>query len=339
MSTTKQKGDKLDLKKVKDIVFDDIYRLLDSFDLQYTQDQDNIFMCCPIHSGSDNPQGCSLSHKFRVWKCWTRGCHEHYGSDIYGFLKGILDTDDFGTILSYLNKIYDFNDARGYKPKPVIKNELTDLNKIFKPVTHELLDYQFTKPHTCGGSPYFESRGFQKDTLKIFGVEDCDDKNSPMKFRSIIPVHYDGKEIGFIARATKQWLKPKYLFSNGLRKTDYFYNWDRAIDHALKTRTLFLVEGQGDVWKMFEAGVINCVGLFGKSISEQQKRLLLTSGITNLVILTDNDAAGREAKIKIKREFNRLFTLIFPQMHSKDLGNLLVEKLQVDILSGLKGLY
>ena len=160
-----------------------------------------------------------------------------------------------------------------------------------------------------------------------------------MKWRSIIPVHFNAREIGFIARATRDWLKPKYLFSNGLRKTDYFYNWDRAIDHALKTRTLFLVEGQGDVWKMFEAGVINCVGLFGKSISEQQKRLLLTSGITNLVILTDNDAAGREAKIKIKREFNRLFTLIFPQMHSKDLGNLLVEKLQIDILSGLKGLY
>lgn len=339
MNTTKPKGDKLDLKKVKDIVFDDIYRLLDSFNLQYTQDGDNIFMCCPIHSGSDNPQGCSISHKFRVWKCWTRGCHEHYGSDIFGFLKGILDTDDFGTILSYLNKHYNLNDARGYNPKPVVKNELSDLNKIFRPVQRTLLDYEFTKPQTIGRSPYFESRGFHKDTLKIFGVEDCEDKTSPMKWRAIIPVHYQAKEIGFIARATKPWLKPKYLFSNGLRKTDYFYNWDRAIEHALKTRTLFLVEGQGDVWKMFEAGVVNCVGLFGKTLSDQQKRLLLTSGITNLVILTDNDAAGREGKIKIKRELNRLFKLIFPAMHSKDLGNLLVEKLQADILSGLKGLY
>lgn len=339
MSTTKQKGDKLDLRKVKDIVFSDIYRLLDSFDLEYTEDGDNIFMCCPVHSGSDNPQGCSVSHKFRVWKCWTRGCHEQYGSDIFGFVKGILDTDDFGTVLSHLNKVYDFNDARGYQPKPVIKSELTDINKIFKPKIEQPLPFDFKKPATIGYSPYFESRGFQPDTLKIFGVEDCQDKYSPMKFRAIIPVYQKGKEIGYIARATKQWLKPKYLFSNGFRKTDYFYNWDRAIERALETRTLFLVEGQGDVWKMFEAGVVNCVGCFGKSLSDQQRHLLLTSGITNLVILTDNDSAGREGKIKIKRDLNRLFKLIFPAMHSKDLGNLLVEKLQTDILSGLKGLY
>ena len=339
MSIIKQKGDKLDLQRVKDIVFDDIFRLLDSFDLQYTQDGDNIFMCCPIHSGSDNKNGCSLSHRFRGWKCWTRGCHEHYGGDIFGFVKGILDTDSFGEVLGYITKHYNVNEAKGFTPKPVVTNALSDLNKIFNRPEHELVLHDFYKPRTCGKSPYFESRGFQADTLKIFGVEDCDDKSSPMKWRSIIPVHFNAREIGFIARATRDWLKPKYLFSNGLRKTDYFYNWDRAIDHAIKTRTLFLVEGQGDIWKMFEAGVINCVGLFGKSISEQQKRLLLTSRITNLVILTDNDAAGREAKIKIKREFNRLFTLIFPQMHSKDLGNLLVEKLQIDILSGLKGLY
>lgn len=341
MNTTNTQGTKLDLNKVKDIVFNDIYRLLDSFDLQYVQDGDNIFMCCPIHSGSDNPNGCSFSHNFKLWKCWTRGCHEHFGTDVFGFVKGVLDTNDFGAALSYLNKVYDFNDARGFEPKAVIRSELTDLNKIFSKANYDLrtLLPDFHKPNTIGESPYFESRGFKAETLRLFGVEDCEDKQSAMKFRSIVPVHFNGKEIGYIARSTKQWLNPKYLFSNGLKKTDYFYNWDRAIERAVETRTMFLVEGQGDVWKMFEAGVVNCVGLFGKSISEQQRRLLLTSGVTNLVILTDNDSAGRESKIKIKREFSRLFKLTFPSMHSKDLGNLMVEKLQIDILSGLKGLY
>jgi DNA primase len=339
MNTTNTSDKRLDLEKVKDIIFDDVYKLLDNFNLKYDQDGDNIFMCCPIHEGSDNRNGCSISPKFKVWKCWTRGCHDHYGSDIFGFIKGLLDTDSFGDVLRVISQIYNINDAQGFESKQVKCHHLTNLNKIFNKPSQTLIESTFDEVSTCGRSPYFEARGFKPETLKVFGVEDCDDKQSPMKFRSIIPIYFKRKQMGYIARSTEQWLQPKYLFSNGLRKTDYCYNWDRAIERALETRTLFIVEGQGDVWKMFEAGVVNCVGLFGKSVSEQQKRLLLTSGITNLVILTDNDSAGREGKIKIKRDFGRLFTLIFPQMHSKDLGNLFVEKIQLDILSGLRGLY
>ena len=42
----------LDLNKVKEIIFEDIEKLLDSFDLEYEQVADNIFMKCPIHEGS-----------------------------------------------------------------------------------------------------------------------------------------------------------------------------------------------------------------------------------------------------------------------------------------------
>jgi hypothetical protein len=132
MSTTKQKGDKLDLRKVKDIVFSDIYRLLDSFQLEYSVQQDNIFMRCPVHDGADNPQGCSISTKFRVWKCWTRGCHEHHGSDIFGFVKGTLGTDDFSDALKHIVKLYDTNAAKGYKPKP--KYALSQSHRILKAV-------------------------------------------------------------------------------------------------------------------------------------------------------------------------------------------------------------
>jgi DNA primase len=331
---------KLDLNKVKDIIFQDIYRLLDSFSLEYRQDGDNIFMCCPVHSGSDNPTGCSISNKLKLWKCWTHSCHEHYGSDIFGFIKGVLDTSSFSEVLSYISKIYKLKEAEGHtKQDNVIENDLQKILKHFRERSDEPFRCDFCEVNTCGSSPYFESRGFKPETLRLFGVEDCNDKNSPMKLRSIIPIYFQDKQVGYIARATKPWLNPKYLFSDGFRKTDYFYNWDKAIEHSVSKRTMFLVEGQGDVWRMYEAGVKNCVGLFGKSISERQKRMLLTNEITNLVILTDNDSAGREAKTKIKREFNRLFRLIFPPMHSKDLGNLTVEKLQSDILLGLKDLY
>ena len=99
----------LDLNKVRDIIFQDIYKLLDSFDLEYTQDADNIFMKCPIHEGSDNPQGLSISLDKQVWRCWTRGCREHYNCNIWGFVKGMLNTDSFSEALRYVCKLYDVN--------------------------------------------------------------------------------------------------------------------------------------------------------------------------------------------------------------------------------------
>jgi len=160
-----------------------------------------------------------------------------------------------------------------------------------------------------------------------------------MRNRSIIPVRYNNTTVGFIARSTKDWLQPKYLFSDGFKKTNYLYNYDNAIDRAKELNCLFLVEGQGDVWKLHEAGVVNVVGLFGKDISTTQRSRLLDSGITKLIVLTDNDQAGRESKVKIKREMSRLFKLVFPKMSTKDLGNMFVEKIKQDILTDLKGCY
>ena len=48
--TTHKNKSTLDLNKVRDILFEDIYKLLDSFNLEYTQEADNIFMKCPIQT-------------------------------------------------------------------------------------------------------------------------------------------------------------------------------------------------------------------------------------------------------------------------------------------------
>lgn len=332
----------LDLDKVKDIVFEDIEKLLDSFDLEYEQLADNIFMRCPIHEGSDNPQGLSISTSRKAWRCWTRGCHEHYNTDIFGFVKGVLDTDSFSEALKYICALYNVNGAKTetkekVKPREDVFGNLVKAIKKKKGVIN--IQPQITRVDTSDGSPYFESRGFKTKTLNHFGVKDCNDNRSAMRHRSIIPIYYGGSEVGYIARSTKDWLQPKYLFSSGIKKTDYLYNYDEAIETSRLTKCIFLVEGQGDVWKLWECGVKNVVGLFGKDISNKQRSLLLESGATTLIVLTDNDQAGRESKIKIKREIGRLFKLVFPKMHTKDLGAMPIETIDDKILKDLKGYY
>jgi hypothetical protein len=105
----------LDLKKVKDIIFDDIDLLLEDLELEYERQDDNIFMCCPIHAGSDNPQGLSISLYRKAWRCWTRGCHEDSSTDIFGFIGGCLKTDNFSEILRYVCNLYSVDGAKTNK--------------------------------------------------------------------------------------------------------------------------------------------------------------------------------------------------------------------------------
>lgn len=339
MSATKQK---LDLIKVRDIIFKDIFLLLNNLELDYQIKNNNIFMPCPIHHG-DNDNGVSISLSHKNWRCWTRSCHEDSSTNIFGFIQSIFtergQDASFSDVLRYVCKLYKIRDTE--KKQEKVEDPYKDFGEIveiFKdncPLGHITIE----DVNTCGNSPYFESRGFYSDTLKHFGVEDCLDKRSVMKDRSIIPVHYKKDKVGFIARATKSWQSPKYLFSDGFKKANYLYNYDKALVRSLETACLFLVEGQGDVWRMYEAGVENCVGLFGKDISNKQKELLLKSGATKLVILTDNDQAGRESKIKIQRDLFRSFNLKFPRFTGKDIGDMSVESIQKNILSNLKGAY
>jgi DNA primase len=176
--------------------------------------------------------------------------------------------------------------------------------------------------------------------LATFGVTDCYDKGSPFFRRSLIPIHSDsGEEIAIIARGMMDFVLPKYIFTKGFKKAGHFYNWHRAIERASELSCMFICEGQGDVWRLWESGVRNCCSLFGKELSSAQRRKLLESEITTLVIVTDNDQAGRESKIALQRELSRFFTMKFPRFKSKDIGELPIEKVVSDILPQVQGLY
>jgi 5S rRNA maturation endonuclease (ribonuclease M5) len=347
-----KKNSSLDLNKVREIIFQDIFKLLDSFSLEYSVDGDNIFMKCPVHEGSDNPFGLSISLDKKMWRCWTRGCQEHYKSDIFGFVKGVLDTDSFSVALKHICEVYNVNEASksGTSHSDYIKpSHLTAFGDLVrtcsvKPSVEEA-GKGSTSPRTIqprtndAPSAYFISRGFKERTLEFFGVRDVPASTKGfLRHRAIIPIHDAmGHYVAYIGRAMRPYIQPKYVFSKGIRKSDFLYNFHRVRSVSQTgSKSLFIVEGQGDVWKLWENGVTNAVGLFGKEVSESQKRILMTSGFTNLIILTDNDQAGREAKIKIKREFKRYFNLVFPEIKNNDIGSLLDSQVQT-LLKDLKG--
>jgi len=337
----------MDLKKLKNILFDNIELVLSNLDMEFEVQGTNIYSSCPIHEGSDNPTALSLCTERQIWRCWTRNCHEDCGTDIISLIMAVLSVKNgsecsFSEALRWCCDLLKL-DNKGIDVKKEKKpNDFVRMVNIFEGKNKFAKHNEYNE--VCkfdSASKYFMNRGFKEETLNEFMVSDCYEKNSSMYNRAIIPIHdYSGEKIvSHIGRSVKDFINPKFLFSKGFNKSRYIYNYHRAIDAGKEKSCLFITEGQGDVWRLFEAGIMNSVSIFGKSISKVQREKIVNSGITKLVVLTDNDQAGREAKMQIQRDLSRLFKIFFPRMKKKDIGDMTTKEITEFILPQVKGTY
>jgi DNA primase len=88
---------------------------------------------------------------------------------------------------------------------------------------------------------------------------------------------------------------------------------------------------------LHEAGIENCVGIFGANMSDDQLVLLEKSGALNLVVLTDYDEAGHRAAEQIMKKCGRRFNYHRPNISQKDIGDMTVEQINNEILEQLEG--
>lgn len=339
----------MDLKKIKKKLNNEAELVFEKLGMKCEVFNNNIYSTCPVHEGSDNPRAFSFSPEKGIWKCWTRDCQQDHKNDIFGLIIGALSAQvgkrlEFKDALQWISS--EFNISK-YKSKfnatiAEDEDEFTSLIKNIantnKTIEDKVVDLPF---NIISPSDYFYSRGFKKSTLKHFEVGDCYD-DGIMKERAVIPIHNDdGKNIiGSICRSIKEYRQPKFLFyPSGFNKRYYFYNYHRAIEKATETSCLYILEGQGDVWRMYEAGVRNAVSIFGKTITSEQQNKLLHLPVTHLIVLTDNDQSGRECKMQIKRQLGRMYKLTFPKLEAKDIGDMTVKQIKDKILSNLEGTY
>jgi 5S rRNA maturation endonuclease (ribonuclease M5)/Zn-finger protein len=338
----------MELNQIKQKLIDNYDLVFNSLGITYENINDNLYCVCPIHDNSDNPRAFSFSTKRGLWKCWTRDCQNDHKNDVFGLIQAVLSKQSgsivtFSDTLNWSKNILGINQSReNHKTKEISPYEdvlnIVDIFKKTKQVSSA--EFNFNYDAECP-SKYFIDRGFSKETLSHFSVGDCYECPQ-MKHRAIIPIHDDeGKNvIGVIGRSIKEYKIPKFLiYPTGFNKKYILYNYHRAIEKAKETSCLFVVEGQSDVWRLYEAGVYNAVGIFGKTITKEQEEKLYKMPITHLIVLTDNDQAGRESKIEIKRKLGRMYKLSFPQIFGKDVGEMSIDKIKNNILSSLKGAY
>tara|TARA_B100001939_G_C16910385_1_gene604295 strand:+ start:262 stop:1251 length:990 start_codon:yes stop_codon:yes gene_type:complete len=326
-----------------------IFNLLDYFEVQdYFTTDVMIIGSCPVHDG-DNPQAFNInidpsSDYYGSWFCNTKHCHE--GSNDILSLVGELLAKKSGRPFSFvevLNFCKDFTKNVNVEFTANISRQDT-LSSILEKNSKTQIKGRYTRSqvrsrlkYPCS---YYLDRGFSSDALDYFDVGVSEDKNSEMYQRAVFPIYDENDEymIGCVGRTicgdSKKWKNKK-----GFNSASFFYNYGKAIKEIDRCGTIILVEGQGDVMKLYMAGVKNAVGMFGSSLSDSQVFLLQKSGALNVVIMSDNDDAGnkvrQEAHEKLKYSFN-IHDVITP---ANDVGDMEPSQIDSIIKPQLKGLY
>jgi DNA primase catalytic core len=181
--------------------------------------------------------------------------------------KDILSIAKSG-LWEYGGSVVEYLRGRGYEDTEIMHMDFGSLPMVSK--LKELL--------TKKGHNYSLVEG----TLSSFNQE------HPL----LIPV-YDpfGALDGFITRAIEPNITPKYLYSKGLERGAYFFNFNEA----KRENTLVIVEGVIDALLLTQRGIRGAVACGGNIPTESQINNALKYGkVKNIILCLDNDDAGRK---------------------------------------------
>lgn len=110
--------------------------------------------------------------------------------------------------------------------------------------------------------------------------------------RHLIPIEVDGLVVAHEARDFAGRLEPKTLpIPTHTKLTQYLYN----IDDIDPEESVYIVEGTKDALHCLSeatGGLYNVVSIFGSSLTSEQRLLLHTRGVKEVILMLDADYAG-----------------------------------------------
>ena len=316
-------------KKITDSM--DLSKIFEYFNIRYFKSGKMIVCSCPVHGG-DNPTAfnITISGEYKgSWFCNTRDCHSDYAG-IKGLITGILENRGETYDPSMFKKI--FGDGDLFEESNEV---LYCYQDEFVPSESEdmILDMKLKIP-----SEYYIKRGFSPDVLKKFEVGEFigNDRNHEMFGRTVFPVYnHFSSYVGCVGRTLTNH-SAKWRNSEGFRKSQTLYGLWLTYPSIIDSGTVVLVEGQGDVIKLYDSGISNCAGMFSNFLCSDHIKLLLHIGVHTIILLKDNDEAGSIGMNKIKEDTGDLFHMVVPEYDTKDMGDLTVTEIQELIVPKIK---
>lgn len=164
---------------------------------------------------------------------------------------------------------------------------------------------------------FWTERGFSDGTIRRFELG-----YDPLRDEAIIPTRdHHGDLIGVIRRRLDPGDGPRYLYPKGFPLSRILFGANLL---GANHRKVAIVEGSLDTVACWNAKV-PAVGLLGANLTKTQCRLLYELDIEHLVVMTDNDTAGRLAVEHILDEVRGMVVSIGayrPYWAAKDPGDL-----------------
>lgn len=309
------------------------------------------------------------------WVCRTHNCEKIFKSSILGFIRGIISNQkynwakngdemcSFVEVIEFATKFLnkDFKDIKVSKTsreKQQFANVVNYLNSSVasqkSTVTREQIIKSLDIP-----SQYYLDRNYTKEILTKYDVGLCSKIGKEMHDRVVVPVYDNDYKymVGCTGRSIHEkcdkckahhnhntdcpspensWKYCKWKHNLDFKSQNHLYNFWFAKDHIMQSSTAIIVESPGNVWRLEENNIHNSVAIFGSSLSDRQKILLDSSGAMNLVILTDNDEAGRKAAEQIKLKCQNTYRIFIPTISKNDVGEMNSEEINNEIKAYLE---
>lgn len=316
-----------DLTELKARLKPQIQKILTEFSVKTYKCGQLLVSNCPIHLGDNTTAfniNISQGEFCGRWFCNTHKCHKEYGGDVLGLIRGLLEAKgpisfrevvDYATTLCGMERIEfssDFLDDIFLRATPA------ETTGVPRKVWRQSLKIP----------QYYLNRKFSKEILDQFDVT-LGNPDSEMRDRAVFPVYDNTWKhiVGSVGRTIIE-AKPKWKVQDGFKSSDYLFGYWAALPHICRLGTTILVEGQGDVLRLWEAGHHNVVGLFGSNLSEKQEFLLQSTGAAHIITAFDSDEAGSKCRKDCEAKLRRLFNLRHVMPVGHDIGEMSIEQIK-----------
>jgi len=306
------------------------------------------------------------------WKCRTHNCEKLFKGSVIGFIRGIISNQKYGWrepgdeacsfkeavdfALAFINKdISNIKVSKSEREKKIFTSVMNNIQKPIEASVSKITRPQIRKSLSIPAQ-YYLDRNYSAQILDRYDVGLCERDGKEMSGRIVVPVYDNNYEymVGCSGRSiyekcvsckgfhnphsdcpTKDevWKFSKWKHNCDFKSQNHLYNFWFAKEHILKSNIAVIVESPGNVWRLEENGIHNSVAIFGSSLSDRQKIVLDSSGAMSLVILTDNDEAGKKAAEQIKNKCQNTYRIFIPEISTNDIGEMNSEQIEKEIKS------
>lgn len=285
----------IDINALKESV--DLHNLLYSLGFKITNENPREIRCTCIVHGGDNKSAFRLNKEKRTWICFTHKCHEEYGYDIIGLIKGVLKVDFVGA-LEHLKKLVGDNvvNASYMAARQFSSSKDSFIREYAKPTKPSYVNEDHLRSYRpLRSQSFLQEDNFSKETLDYFEVAGgLTDKWNVL--RDIIPIRDVNDELQAYSLKDVRRNPPdtsyKYIITEGFIKDSVLYNLNNAKVYA-ELFPIIVVEGFKSVWRLYDYGIYNVVAAVGSFVTEGQMKLLKAHATKGVVMFFDGDEAGR----------------------------------------------